>query len=296
MTLEDYLAGEYNRDIQDIAAIELVLKDVARTLSAAYDEQAGCWPYELKADQDASVGNPSHGTSAMILAAVGKMAGFCRLRDDSIPEKLYRQPEETERLANLLRHGVSRLAEQIAKDGAIRSGTFGDHDPLTISHLTELARGLRKGATKDAIKIAIDKTEAARKIAALMGMNPSVGRYLERELGAEWCTRSAFVALRIVRADADLSQPVKTNAEAYKDFFESRLHEHLSFSSIPDSRFDPAELAFCLEGLLICAREAVDPVLFERVYAVLKSQQDTSAYWRPIVRSGPTREAKSCCR
>jgi hypothetical protein len=82
-----------------------------------------------------------------------------------------------------------------------------------------------------------------------------------------------------VRAEGDLNGEVRV--DSYKNFFDSLLHEQLSFSSIPDSRFDPAELAFCLEGLLICARESVDPVLFRRVVDVLAANQETSAYWRP---------------
>ncbi len=84
-----------------------------------------------------------------------------------------------------------------------------------------------------------------------------------------------------MRAKADLTNSREVRAGPYKDFFESGLHEQLSFSSIPDSRFDPAELAFCLEGLLVCAHEAVDPVLFQRVLTVLAANQETSAYWRP---------------
>ena len=64
-------------------------------------------------------------------------------------------------------------------------------------------------------------------------------------------------------------------------FFESALHDQLSFSAIPDSRFDPAELVFCLEGLLICAPEAVDNALFDRVLQVLAEKQSSSAHWRP---------------
>jgi hypothetical protein len=67
----------------------------------------------------------------------------------------------------------------------------------------------------------------------------------------------------------------------YRRFFEATLHDHLSFSAIPDSRFDPAELIFCLEGLLLCARDAVDEKLFERVLEVLKDKQEASAHWRP---------------
>lgn len=65
-------------------------------------------------------------------------------------------------------------------------------------------------------------------------------------------------------------------------YFEKLLHEQLSFSSIPDSRFDPAELMFCLEGMLICQRNTVDRTIFDRVLSVLTAAQNESAYWRPV--------------
>ena len=83
MTLENYLADEYNRDLQDINAIEQVLIRVADMFVAAFDNSSRCWPYELIADAKIIAGKQSHGTSAMILAAIGKMLCRCTLRDGS---------------------------------------------------------------------------------------------------------------------------------------------------------------------------------------------------------------------
>jgi hypothetical protein len=44
-----------------------------------------------------------------------------------------------------------------------------------------------------------------------------------------------------------------------------------TFSTIPDSRFDPAIIAFCLEGLLLAQRTFVEPGLFQRVEQSLTS-------------------------
>jgi hypothetical protein len=68
--------------------------------------------------------------------------------------------------------------------------------------------------------------------------------------------------------------------------FESRLHEQLSFAEIVDSRFDPTEIIFCLEGMLLIRRDAVSKALFDRVMAVLREVQGSDGYWRaetPIV-------------
>jgi hypothetical protein len=68
--------------------------------------------------------------------------------------------------------------------------------------------------------------------------------------------------------------------------FESRLHEQLSFAEIVDSRFDPTEIIFCLEGMLRIRRDSVSRTLFDRVMSVLRDVQGSDGYWRsetPIV-------------
>jgi hypothetical protein len=275
MSLEGYLDDQYNRDLQDVAAIEQTLAGVAVTFSASYDRRAGCWPYALKLTNSKPIGSPSQGTSAMILAAIGKMRGCCTLRDGSTPQQIFNLPED---LLSIFTRGVISLTKQLRKKGEVYSRTFGTDDPLTISHLTELVRGMRVKRISQKLSDAIRDTNAPNKVSTLISIDPA-DRAFEKNLGASWCPRSGFIALRIARAQVDLNGEV--SVDPYRNFFESLLHEQLSFSSIPDSRFDPAELAFCLEGLLICARESVDPVLLKRVLDVLAANQETSAYWRP---------------
>lgn len=62
--------------------------------------------------------------------------------------------------------------------------------------------------------------------------------------------------------------------------FENSIRLQLSYVDIPDSRFDPAELIFCLEGLLLLKPKAVEHSLFERIISVLHKSQDTTPYWR----------------
>jgi hypothetical protein len=131
------------------------------------------------------------------------------------------------------------------------------------------------------VSLILDLLPRARtSISTLLERDPSTKAFIASLPERSYVT-SAFLALRVIRAHADIEGVEQVHNPTYRDFFDAKLHEQLSFSSIPDSRFDPAELAFCLEGLLTCAREAVDPVLFERVLNVLGANQQTSAYWRP---------------
>ena len=140
MSLQEYLGGQYNHDLEDIGTIEEVLAEVGATFTASFDDQKGCWPYALKVGDSTRSGDPSQGTSAMILAAIGKMSGRCTLRDGSPTEKLRGLPSN---LPDVLVVSAA-LAKQLKKRRKVRSGTFGDNEPLTTSHVTELARGLRK--------------------------------------------------------------------------------------------------------------------------------------------------------
>jgi hypothetical protein len=63
--------------------------------------------------------------------------------------------------------------------------------------------------------------------------------------------------------------------------FSRRLHEQISFHSIPDSRFDPAELAFALEGLAVSRPSSLDPAVVTRSLDVLAIEQERNPTLRP---------------
>lgn len=189
----------------------------------------------------------------MILSALGKLCSGCTLRDGSQSDKSI---NEKDRLFELFEPAAKAFSEELSKADSVDSGTFGKNDPLTISHVSEFARTyVSSGKTVDIPSTAI------QRIKDLVSADPGVEHDFHILLSSskgnaqgQWCPGSGFVALRIVRAAPDLDARSAYRNEAYKTFFETRLHEQLSFSAIPDSRFDPAELAFALEGLLICAR------------------------------------------
>jgi hypothetical protein len=67
-----------------------------------------------------------------------------------------------------------------------------------------------------------------------------------------------------------------------RDWFEGRLHEHLSYASIPDSSFDAPELIFALEGLLICEPQSIGiERLLHRVLDVVQDKQQHNPNLRP---------------
>jgi hypothetical protein len=277
MQLEAYLADQYNRDQQDVQDIGETIARIGQTFAASFDPATKSWPYHLKAGSGAKArGVDSHGNSAMILAAVGKIVGLCAFRDGSYAGEFAEFNK-----GDIFDKGVEQLAKSIVKKKMVWSGTFGSNDPLTISHTADLFRSLLNNPLHKVLGSALQKARARVAVDELIARDPSSPRLLPQMNDRTWCEGSAFVALRIIRAKANLGQRSAIFASRYRLFFESRLHEQLSFSSIPDSRFDPAELTFALEGLLNCAQEAVEPALVQRVLSVLEAAQRTSAYWRP---------------
>lgn len=325
-TLEDYLAGDYHRDMADIRELEGMIERAANVFLYAQADD-GIWAYDVSRGEKPLVPeNPklSHGTQGMIAAVLSKMAGDSRLP----AVKLARlKPEFKRHLGVALNVGLKRLEQDVAEKTALISGSFGRNDPITASHASELRGGqVGNDLCTSASKILSSATEAIANLASVdpngdHSLLPTLPIYYtkptdEPDLEGTKPTdepeakgtkppkylRNAFVPLRIARMVAE-SETYKRNRSSsnnvqdqtqegvvevqpsfkanYRRFFESTLHEQLSYSDIPDSRFDPAELIFCLEGLLIVSPRSVDERLMARVLDVLEARQDESAHWRP---------------
>ncbi|MFN3944263.1 MAG: ATP-binding protein [Allosphingosinicella sp.] len=323
-TLEDYLAGDYHQDMDDIRELEETLERTANVFIYARAKD-GTWAYELSRDNAAAAQEDrkvSHGTQGMIAAALAKMLGDSRLPSGTLARLRIKSKQD---LKAALKIGLERLEDDVIRTGTLISGSFGRNDPITTSHISEL----RGGAVEDKVSARASKilNLASADLAALVRLDPNSDARLLPDLPAYTAKirgvpaaqqpkqpkylRNAFVPLRIARIVAEAEEsnvkifskydrtkstargqvrkdPFRSATVAqstfkawYRRFFESTLHEQLSYSDIPDSRFDPAELIFCLEGLLIVSPRSVDERLMARVIDVLEARQDESAHWRP---------------
>lgn len=311
-TLEDYLAGEFHQDMDDVRELEDTLRATQTVFVHSCDD--GLWPYERRAAHAADLPDkPSHGTQAMIAAALGKMTGQCAMQSGA-PTRLGIKSDTP--LGLCQNEGTTRLIKSI-EQGTLVSGTFGENDPVTLSHVTELIRGLDvAGNRDDASKLWKTIPAAEKVLSSLIRDNPAVSRKLLPKLplfrsespqttpgqketfpagSKPDYVVNAFVPLRIIRSIHNLARARESapgtatkfaeladpKFDQYRKFFESTLYDQLSFSAIPDSRFDAAELIFCLEGLLLCGKQSVDDRVFGHVLKVLREKQDLSAQWRP---------------
>jgi hypothetical protein len=281
-TLEHYLDSDYVAQKQDIATIDRLLVDVARTFVAIFDKEM--WPYEYRVGQTAPPPvDVSQGTLAMVLTTTGRLIGHCKLPKGTFAGvAIHDSKKLKEELQKKWGAALATLLDHLATKGKVYSGSFGDNNPLTLSHLSELDDLLKPDgfATQKASLVQSLKT-ATDELTRRLGLDPATEPLLTPEKSRGTYYRNAFVPLRSLRAALVLNVATAPVKVSYRKFFESSLHDQLSFSSIPDSRFDPAELIYCLEGLLLCAPESVDSSLFDRVLEVLGETQNTSAYWRP---------------
>ncbi|MFK4765128.1 AAA family ATPase [Desulfobaculum sp. SPO524] len=178
----------------------------------------------------------------------------------------------------------------------VHSNTYGLDDPLSLFWLFALSHDF------DTLKIDIGDVHSSEieeyvlKVLheRLVGVDGSGKECKNLELDSrskcqqKYKNDHAFIVLwiaRLLRLYKREKGEDSTFSDAYGkifEFCERVLHQQLSFYNIPDSRFDPAELAFSLEGMLLCDKKRVSREVQERVFDVLKGYQSASPYWRPV--------------
>lgn len=290
--LEKYLIEDHPSDQQDIIEIEKALKSAV----ILYDESANfdakkAWPYALTVGKDEQAVSLSHNTTAMIVNSLLRFRGFFSktsqigdYRKNVFPIDVEQHDHSKDRMSIAI---ASLLKEINVNDKfSTISQTYGPDDIFTLAWLSEISGSswlyVNDDVDDEELK-KVNKSWAKLKEVLIEKvtekLKKSIGSIeLFKPLHAE-PLEHAFPVLRLVQAAKRLD--IQYEYDKFYDYFESSLHEQLSFSSIPDSRFDPAELMFCLEGMLLC-QSVVDRTIFDRVLEVLKAAQNDSAFWRPV--------------
>ncbi len=287
-TLESYLNSEFITQDQEIEALHRTICSVADMFEIVGDR--GGWPYEVEVSKllkkiEKFETPDSPGTIAMILSSVGVLTGDCySLRASSTDLAKLGSPKLKEHWSEQFRG----ICDRFETDKAFKSKTFGEDNILTVSHVCSLVEVLNKQEKGNIAKEAFKKSlKKAVQGAFDRGVNNALCKDASSEEKRKHkYQKNAFILLCAMRSrkilqDLDSSSgAMEIETKPFREYFESTLHDHLSFSSIPDSRFDPAELIFCLEGLLLCSREAVDTTLLKRVLEVLSDKQSANSHWR----------------
>ena len=259
----------------------------------------------------------SQSTNSMILVALlaGLFGPHRKASSGYFPAARSANPQQylSRALERRIRNSIAALETQwlaeketIGSDGKVNkndklnnctlSGTFGKNDLLTLSwHLDIFSptSPFRKHSTPnaDVIYASILRTLGERisnfpdATSAYQGV---VQAFNNNNDGSQRIViGSAYNLLRLVR----FFSHVPTSALRHTDaslaaardrafsLFRSRLHNQLSYNEIPDGRFDPAELVFCLEGLLQINREAIGETLIARVFDVIEKAPVGTTFW-----------------
>ena len=265
LSLKEYQQGAYRTEKAELAEVLSLIKKVIPLYDNVFLKKY--WPYRAQNNEKLhhyKKGKYSISTNAMIMAmliSVREKIGFSNEKD-SIKENIDAAKEEY-------------FSKVLSKDTfASSSESYGENDPLNLFWAHILFKGSKKdkfiSSINDCIENKVCKNNKPVSLCKLLKLNN--GSSIQAH---------SFIALYAYRCAilAGIEDKIK---EVYFDFFELRLHQNLSFKSIPDSRFDPAELVFCLEGMLLSKKSSVSDEILHRVFEVLGEAQDTTPCWRPV--------------
>jgi hypothetical protein len=311
-SLEEYLLSGKVGDERDIVEIERLLEEVTKVYLTKFDDR-NAWPYEVGPNAAPQQAGLSQSTTAMILGALLRLAGYYAPPLDEQRDAVSRahrfplvflDKALEGKIEAVLQQASKLLSNKVFRGKKLqtRSGSFGDDDIFTLAWLAEVAaakwealdepQDARWAEIAEKVR-AKTKSKLKKWKARSRGRNAPDGKNwtalfepaLQGGKKASPTGRPLAHAFQVLRAVQTIRRTDGADAGAMSaefEFFEDLLHEQLSFSAIPDSRFDPAELVFCVEGMLLCQRNAVDRTLLDRVFTVLATAQRDSAFWRPV--------------
>jgi ATPase family associated with various cellular activities (AAA) len=180
-------------------------------------------------------------------------------------------------LLKLLASATQAVVDAAESSGALRSGTYGRNDPFTLGWLVPLLAALEISWSEEA-------TVVKQRLDGAWSKKPGERLLFKPNRGA--ALPHAFSLLRVVHltksaAALKLSEAPDLPADL-ADEFATTVHRQLSNSEIGDASFDPAELIFAFEGLLLSPGGEPSRALVDRLFDVVASAQKRSPSWRPL--------------
>lgn len=282
--LESYFQSEYHEMNNEFLNIREMVKNSLATILeiARINEKSSHWPYEVKRDTPISVSSNdySFSTNSMILNTLlfaqgkTKNLNFYISNADNLSKTLFSE-EDVQKLDNILSNFLNRFTKEAkAKSYNFDSKTYGTNDPMTLLWAKHIFDHLGPSVDNDLFAKITARLEEFEK------------NNFQIDLEDEFIlNETAFIPLRVLHLVKTTEREIKSvkKRERLFELFEKILYRHLSYSNIPDARFDPAELAFALEGVLQCfGPEALSTETIRKVLIVLEEAQQKVAFWRPV--------------
>jgi hypothetical protein len=167
----------------------------------------------------------------------------------------------------------------------VTSGTYGNNDPFTLTWFVELAFRWPP-ANDDASKRIVTAANSALKRPNILEMPAATAGQFSEVTGSFLKVRRLHLARATKRLAAKCGGAIDEadwpkKAEMWRDF-DSTLHRQLSYHAIGDPKFDPAELAFAFEGVLLLEPNWVGRAVIAQVFAALALKAGGQPFWRPV--------------
>jgi hypothetical protein len=287
MNLQQFLSTEFQDAQQRLKQIAEQSRHAVRTLTHACKD--GTVPYHLQAIKPKQAGEAnqypadsndySHSTHAMVLHSLALANGRLENSVLAAGRIAFMVLHREQGVNSVIKDMGNKLKEalKIYTPRVTNSGTYGNNDPLTVSWLADLQ--------KNNI-IIIEEPEFKKYViddVLIRELKNCFSFKLDNKKDEKKVNPHAFPVLRqcLIHKSYPKDDPSEFKSTRSVYFLE-RLHRHLSLAVIPDSRFDPAEMVFSLEGALVLEKGSVDVNTLNRVIEVLSASQEKSAYWRPV--------------
>jgi SpoVK/Ycf46/Vps4 family AAA+-type ATPase len=307
-SLDSYLHGAYKDDNAFLRRLTNTIREVlpvfykkSDTLPVRdLDLEVPTWPYAITGSKDnAPKPHFSSSTHCMILFALDsfnprpKDAYSILLGKGFRPHGLLGKPVNVNELQAVILKAKKALVDVISRNNEaplVKSGTYGNDDPFTLTWLTEIAhRWIKQSdvAYADWLKF---NTKILEAVETILKRENSILNSVESTGFTE--VKSSFLDVRRLHLALSAKHLAGKNSFAAKwledktpDFwknFDDTIHRQLSYSSMGDSKFNPAELALAFEGALLLHPTWVGRYTVDEVFGALKLSRDRHPYWRPI--------------
>jgi hypothetical protein len=303
--LEAYFQGDYRDEVKELKEVQEYINDALETICKCQLDEKGQWPYCVCVDKEGAIkfdfpDGFSHSTCAMILDCLAyadstffapySIKSDKRFLSEELSSKLRPFKDDDKKDAKD-EESAEKLWTDVKDKKKTTSGTYGDNDPLTLSWCYSVEHFFKKkDGDNEFLKQLIESSKESLRhfLKNECKLNFEEEKKEEKKKEKKDQNVHSFVYLKSYHLYALLLDKEKVGEfsdfkEKAFDFFEKRMHLHLSYYDIPDSRFDPAELVFSLEGALLSGNSSsLSDEAIERALQVIEDAQRNTPYWRPI--------------
>jgi len=295
--LLSYLETDLRTLRDDLGLIERLLGPTLQFFQGAAASDTFHVPYETRTMPLAhATSKLSHATNLMVAHALQLLAGvhgetlLLPRSDGPLKRAQIPQASQIEQARSNVR---STVLKDLASTNKLLSSTYRENSTLVACWLVELLLSGDNASEVGQHAPLLAAVIASEDLTSQEPRKPDTVAPGESTVihDRAFCRLRRFQCVLLLRTlrkkyvlDGSLPELPANLGMSYGNRFLSSLHDHLSFYRIPDSRFDPAELAFNLEGALLAATlggPQIERATVDTALDVLCQCQNTSSHWRP---------------